>query len=204
MLLQQVSRWWPGSGTPPETARAESRRASARRLPPISAKVHFSASRPSFDFFIYFFSAVSSISRKWTTTQSIVAAIMPWLDQEVAWLIKIIATYGYGYESEVSLSYLPIRIPSTAKPEPRTVGEHDRKYAQLFVDHGNNINNNRQCSYLCFSFRGNNITSGTHSCSPQYTNYKQQHIGRDHACAYKQVSKRRQPRGGITLAPGRT
>jgi hypothetical protein len=63
---------------------------------------------------------------------------MPWLDQEVAWLIKIIATYGYGYgyESEVSLSYLPIRIPSTAKPEPRTVGEHDRKYAQLFVGHG--------------------------------------------------------------------
>lgn len=100
-------------------------------------QVHFSASRPSFDFFLLF-SAVSSVSRKWTTTQSIVPATMPWLDQEVAWLIKIIATYGYGYgyESEVSLSYLPIRIPSTAKPEPRTVGEHDRKYAQLFVGHG--------------------------------------------------------------------
>lgn len=71
------------------------------------------------------------------------------------------------------------------------------KQTYLFATKRRNISATiRQCSYICFSFRGNNITSGTHSSSPQYTNYKQQHqyfssIRRDHACAYEQVSKRR-------------
>lgn len=78
------------------------------------------------------------------------------------------------------------------------------KQTYLFATKRRNISATiRQCSYICFSFRGNNITSGTHSSSPQYTNYKQQHIGRDHACAYKQVSKRRLLLH-IARPPGRT
>lgn len=139
MLLQQVSRWWPGSGTPPETARAESRRASAsaRRLPPISAKCTSPHPAQALIFLFIFFRRLLCIAQVDDDAEHRRCDHAVAFDQ-VAWLIKIIATYGYGYgyESEVSLSYLPIRIPSTAKPEPRTVGEHDRKYAQLFVGHG--------------------------------------------------------------------